>query len=670
MVGKRKLAGPASVRNKKLKAKKSESLEKTYSKREEEQEQEQEKEKEEVSESSSAVVIKKEIEDGDSSAIIDKISTLDEDISEEEKESRASEGQSENLLEIVRKTLLSEVLATRKLVEENLSSKTQEINALKEKNASLESQNAELATKYRKYKDLASSLAKKTGSGNVKQLQEENNDLKSKLKSYVEDLQSQQDRQEDTGSKLAMKDVLLQKERSKFEDLECKFKKFLKVVNEKSDRMPDTFIARVKTSLEESQISENLTDKKIVPDFIEKMNGKLKGDRSPEEETQSQKKSNKVEAVKKPVNSPASSAVAGHSIQRSDKRSSQQVSGSVSLEKKAVSEDTRESSDTLNTSNTRSRRANTGRRSTPSASTGSGELSSKLLANSSISIGKTPASTKSSVEPSEETPTPPKASLSKLNKLKNSTLSISTSVAVSKAPAPVKTSISMTKTGEANSSPAEKDSGKMLRSSGISLSKVNTAVTKSESPKKSSSTTPSRLDALKKLNISIGKSSGTNQEDGASDQSSPSPSVSDNRSLALVPPSGSDRSNKRASKTPSGKRGPASARRKLKESEKPVTETQLALTSSLVPAYPSLQLADDFAVESVLASGEEGGDLLSIDVDDDFMKGLESEDDFSLLDRIDCASQIAQDASHMSREDKERMKQLEEDSSSEKLLAE
>ena len=112
-MGKRKLAGPASVRNKKLKAKKSESSEKKDSKREEDQEQEEEK----VSESSSAVVIKKEIEDGDSSAIIDKISTLDEDISEEEKESRASEGQSESLLEIVRKSLLSEVLATRKLVE-------------------------------------------------------------------------------------------------------------------------------------------------------------------------------------------------------------------------------------------------------------------------------------------------------------------------------------------------------------------------------------------------------------------------------------------------------------------------------------------------------------------------------------------------------------------------
>ena len=103
-----------------------------------------------------------------------------------------------------------------------------------------------------------------------------------------------------------------------------------------------------------------------------------------------------------------------------------------------------------------------------------------------------------------------------------------------------------------------------------------------------------------------------------------------------------------------------------------MTETQLALTSSVVPADQSLQLADDFAVESVLGSGEEGGDLLSIDVDDDFMKGLES--DFSkydsLMDRIDCASQVAQSASQMSQEDKERMKQWEEDTSSEKLLTE
>ena len=85
---KRKLAGPASVRNKekKLKTKKSEK-----------------KDTEREEEISPAVVIKKEAEDGDSSAIIDKLSTLDEEVSEEETENKAPNGQTE----IVRKKFLS-----------------------------------------------------------------------------------------------------------------------------------------------------------------------------------------------------------------------------------------------------------------------------------------------------------------------------------------------------------------------------------------------------------------------------------------------------------------------------------------------------------------------------------------------------------------------------------
>ena len=187
-----------------------------------------------------------------------------------------------------------------------------------------------------------------------------------------------------------------------------------------------------------------------------------------------------------------------------------------------------------------------------------------------------------------------------------------------------------------------------------------TASTKVESPKNNlSKMGGSKPSALKKLNISIGKSSGSDQETEA---------VSD-RSLALIQPA---RNVKKTARPTSSKRGPASAKRKFSKKEADeetgLGETQLALTSSA-----PLPLADDEALESVLGNVEGGGDgdVLSIALDADFMTGLESIDNFSkygsLIDKIDY---LSESASQITRDDSEKMKMLQEETSSEKLLAE
>lgn len=177
------------------------------------------------------------------------------------------------------------------------------------------------------------------------------------------------------------------------------------------------------------------------------------------------------------------------------------------------------------------------------------------------------------------------------------------------------------------------------------------------------------MEALKKLNISVGKSS---DEDAA-------PAPDNSMSLAIIPPSGvSSRSAKKSSKAAKAgsKRGPASAKRKYskKEEEPSASGGQLALTSSVVefnPAEASLNLSDDLAVESAL--GDTSEELLSLTVDEDFMKGLEGPPDHnskydSLIARIE---NELENVSQIRSEDDERKKQFEEDEDTrERLLAE
>ena len=97
---------------------------------------------------------------------------------------------------------------------------------------------------------------------------------------------------------------------------------------------------------------------------------------------------------------------------------------------------------------------------------------------------------------------------------------------------------------------------------------------------------------------------------------------------------------------------------------------QLALTTSVPefdPPEASLNLSDDLAVESVL--GDTSEELLSLTVDEDFMKGLDAPNHVSkydsLIERIESEVNHAQ---QIRSEDEERIKQMED--SGEKLLAE
>ena len=204
---KRKLGGPASARNKQKKIR-----EETPTQSSDEN---KDKKGGEVKETPPipAIKIKEEVEDvvevqeNITSNIIGKLlEDGDEEISGDETETTSS---------------------LVKSLRQDLSRKAEEVKKLQENISSLETQNQGLAAKYKKYKEMSVSLREKINN-NDKKLLEENRDLKVKLKNYVENLQEEQESKTDVGSKLALKDLMLQKERNKFEELERKFKNFLK----------------------------------------------------------------------------------------------------------------------------------------------------------------------------------------------------------------------------------------------------------------------------------------------------------------------------------------------------------------------------------------------------------------------------------------------------------
>ena len=169
------------------------------------------------------------------------------------------------------------------------------------------------------------------------------------------------------------------------------------------------------------------------------------------------------------------------------------------------------------------------------------------------------------------------------------------------------------------------------------------------------------MEALKKLNISVGRSS---EEEAA-------PAPENSMSLAIIPPSGvSTKSVKKSSKAGS-KRGPASAKRKYskkqeEEEEEEPSGRQLALTSSVPEFFPaeaevSLNLSDDLAVESVL--GDTSEELLSITVDEDFMKGLAGPEHVSKYDNL--IEKIENELENVSQ-----IRSEDEEDPSERLLAE
>ena len=92
------------------------------------------------------------------------------------------------------------------------------------------------------------------GPSTDKDLEEENQELKMKLKDLLERLQNEEESKGDVNSKLHLKDVMLQKERIKFEELETKFKTFLMKFQQKFGKSNENAMATLQTSLAESQM--------------------------------------------------------------------------------------------------------------------------------------------------------------------------------------------------------------------------------------------------------------------------------------------------------------------------------------------------------------------------------------------------------------------------------
>ena len=134
---------------------------------------------------------------------------------------------------------------------------------------SLETEKIDITAKYKKYKDMASRLKNSSNSSSVasnKDLEEENLMLRTKLKDVMDNLRNVEESKGDVNSKLHLKDILLQKERQKYADLEFKFKNFLVKFNEKflgkngGSNFAENAINTLQSALQESEVDERLSE--------------------------------------------------------------------------------------------------------------------------------------------------------------------------------------------------------------------------------------------------------------------------------------------------------------------------------------------------------------------------------------------------------------------------
>ena len=211
---KRKLGGPASARNKQKKIREETSTQSSN--------ENKDKQVEEVKEPTAfePIKIKEEIEDevvvketNNTRDIIGKLlEDGEEEISGDENATASTSRDGE------------EGKTGAESLRQDLSRKTEELKKLKGQISSLTTQNEVLDFKYKKYKEMSKNFKKseeenqdlklklKNYVENLKKIQEENCDLKVKLKNYVENLHEEQESKTDVGSKMALKDLMLQKE--------------------------------------------------------------------------------------------------------------------------------------------------------------------------------------------------------------------------------------------------------------------------------------------------------------------------------------------------------------------------------------------------------------------------------------------------------------------------
>ena len=159
----------------------------------------------------------------------------------------------------VKSVIIGDIARIESQVAGSLKKKDKEIQDMKEKVEKCESEKASYAVKYKKYKEMAIKLsANGNGSAN-KDLEEENEGLRDKLKSVLDKLGNAEESKCDVSSKLALKDMMLKEQVQKNQDLEVKIKNFVTRFFEKMDSSPkDGATTNLNKSMEESQITSYL----------------------------------------------------------------------------------------------------------------------------------------------------------------------------------------------------------------------------------------------------------------------------------------------------------------------------------------------------------------------------------------------------------------------------
>ena len=159
----------------------------------------------------------------------------------------------------IKRVIIGDVARIESQVVGSLKRKNKEIQDLNEKVEKCESEKASYATKYKKYKEMAIKLSVNGNGSANKDLEEENEGLRDKLKSVLDKLGNAEESKCDVSSKLALKDMMLKEQVQKNQDLEVKIKNFVTRFFEKMDSSPkDGAATNLNKSMEESQITSFL----------------------------------------------------------------------------------------------------------------------------------------------------------------------------------------------------------------------------------------------------------------------------------------------------------------------------------------------------------------------------------------------------------------------------
>ena len=569
--------------------------------------------------------------------------SADDDEKQVENNSKVEEGseESETL-----KTMLTQkvrIIIEFVIVKSSMQSKDKTIKSLEGKIRSLEAEKTELTAKYKKYKEMAVKLTKEKGAsgkgfgGDNKDLEEENQELKMKLRSVLDELKDKEEKLEtkgDVSSKLSLKDHLLQQQIIKNEELELKFKNFLMKFQEKFSKggggsLTENASSILKSSLQESKVQEHLSNTaqpgetpKRVPKSDNSTNKTPTVTNPPPKTAEAASKkdqfkeslSSRLSKVQKPTSEVNKNPI-NKSISKKVIASKPGLKGSEG-EGGAGSSQTSQDSQNLNnslpvTSSSRgmaSRRRSLATAAVPVSASKESEksnkentpaatktrvpdpkgkpdknLPSKLLANSSISIGRQDKPIPKGVSLQKSSSPILSSASAKLSKLSGSSLSISSSPSnpapTPKINLPPNSSISMAKSApterNVGSNPKGKgnpNTSKLLKNSGISFSKVSTDAASIPNSPVSKPAPPTRsLSSLKGLNISLSKPEGDDNEEQNSEHEGNALTASKqakvSKSLAIVQAETQEENEEPKSPVPhkstqAKKRGPTSAKRK------------------------------------------------------------------------------------------------------------